>query len=41
MTTSLASIDDLNLGDWPQIEGRRKPEHLSVFEGDDRLGTTR
>jgi hypothetical protein len=38
MTTSLASIDDLNLGDWPQIEGRRKPEHLSVFEGDDRLG---
>lgn len=35
MTTSLAWSDD---GDWPQLEGRRTPEHLSVFDGDDRLG---
>lgn len=33
MTTSLALPDD-----WPQIEGRREPEKLSVFPGDDRLG---
>ncbi len=33
MTTSLALSDD-----WPQLEGRREPEHLSVFDGDDRLG---
>ena len=34
MTTSLVLSDD----DWPQLEGRREPEHLSVFDGDDRLG---
>lgn len=33
MTTSLASNED-----WPQLEGRRQPEHLSQFDGDDRLG---
>ena len=33
MASSLASSED-----WPQLEGRREPEHLSVFDGDDRLG---
>lgn len=33
MTTSLASTDL-----WPALVGRREPEHLSVFDGDDELG---
>jgi hypothetical protein len=33
MTTSLASSEQ-----WPELEGRREPEHLSQFDGDDRLG---
>ncbi len=36
MTTSLACSDAA--GEWPQLEGRREPEHLSVFPGDDALG---
>ncbi|MCG7596348.1 phage terminase family protein [Mycobacterium sp. PSTR-4-N] len=32
--SSPASSED----DWPQLEGRREPENLSVFDGDDRLG---
>lgn len=32
MTTSLACTE------WPQLEGRREPEHLSVFGGNDELG---
>jgi hypothetical protein len=31
--TSPASTED-----WPQLEGRREPEKLSAFPGDDRLG---
>lgn len=34
MASSLASSEDA----WPQLEGRREPENLSVFDGDDRLG---
>lgn len=33
MASSLAWSED-----WPQLEGRREPENISVFEGDDRLG---
>jgi hypothetical protein len=33
MTTSLVSAED-----WPELVGRRTPEHLSVFDGSDRLG---
>jgi hypothetical protein len=36
MTTSLALPDFGAL--WPQLEGRREPENLSVLEGDDTLG---
>lgn len=35
MTISLASTDVV---EWPQIEGRREPENLSVFTGDDTFG---
>lgn len=35
MTISLAST---SADDWLQIEGRRDPEHVSVFDGDDTLG---